>query len=201
MTVTTAVRPATDQAAARRAMIDSQLRVSDVTDAAALGAMGRVAREDFVPLAARDSAYIDRAIPLGDGRALPAPLVHGTMLGEAAPRPADTALVVDCGAGYLAALVEGMAGKVTVLTPAEAASKKGKGGYSLVLVEGAIEQLPAGLAAQLAEGGRIVTGLVVRGVTRLAAGRKVAGAVALLPLAEIGMPVLAEFAAPRRWSF
>ena len=72
---------------------------------------------------------------------------------------------------------------------------------SLILVDGAIEQLPAGLAGRLGEGGRIVTGLVERGVTRLAVGRKVAGEVALLPLAEIGIPVLAEFAAPRRWSF
>jgi protein-L-isoaspartate(D-aspartate) O-methyltransferase len=46
-----------------------------------------------------------------------------------------------------------------------------------------------------------VTGLVERGVTRLAIGRKAAGAVALLPLAEMGIPVLAEFAAPKRWSF
>ena len=51
------------------------------------------------------------------------------------------------------------------------------------------------------ENGRVVTGLAERGVTRLAAGRKVAGDVALLPLAEIGMPVLAEFAAPKGWSF
>jgi protein-L-isoaspartate(D-aspartate) O-methyltransferase len=32
-------------------------------------------------------------------------------------------------------------------------------------------------------------------------GRKVAGQIALQPLAEIGIPVLAEFAAPRSWSF
>lgn len=201
MTVTTAARAATDQAAARRAMIDSQLRVSGVTDSAVLAAMGSLPREDFVPAAARDSAYIDRAIPLGDGRALAAPLVHGMMLSEAAPRAGDTALVVDGGSSYLAALAKLLAGSVTMLSPAEAAAKKGKGAYSLVLVDGAIEHLSPALAAQLAEGGRIVAGLVERGVTRLAAGRKVAGQIALIPLAEIGIPVLAEFAAPKRWSF
>ncbi len=207
MTVTTAARvateksAATDQAAARRAMIDSQLRVSGVTDPVVLAAMGSLAREEFVPAGARDHAYIDRAIPLGDGRALPAPLVHGLILSEAAPRADDIALVVDGGSGYLAALIRPLVGTLTVLSPAEAAAKKGKGAYSLVLVEGAIEQVPAALAAQLAEGGRIVAGLVTRGVTRLAAGRKVAGQIALLPLAEIGIPVLAEFAAPKRWSF
>ena len=39
------------------------------------------------------------------------------------------------------------------------------------------------------------------GVTRLAIGRKAAGQVALLPLAELGIPVLPEFAAPTGWSF
>ncbi len=66
---------------------------------------------------------------------------------------------------------------------------------------GAIEELPAALAAQLSAEGRLVTGLVTRGVTRLAVGRKAAGEVALLPLAELGIPVLPEFAAPKRWSF
>jgi len=69
------------------------------------------------------------------------------------------------------------------------------------VIEGAIEQVPDGLAALLGEGGRLVTGLVERGVTRLAVGRKIAGQLALQPLAEIGIPVLAEFAAPRGWSF
>ena len=61
--------------------------------------------------------------------------------------------------------------------------------------------LPDALAARVEDAGRLVTGLVERGVTRLATGRKAAGAVALLPLAEMGIPVLAEFAAPKRWSF
>ena len=39
------------------------------------------------------------------------------------------------------------------------------------------------------------------GLTRLATGRKAAGEVALLPLAEIGIPVLPEFAARKEWSF
>lgn len=203
---TTAERPApnetgTDFTAARRAMIDSQLRVSGVTQDFVLAAMGRVPREDFVPANARGHAYIDRAIPLGDDHALPAPLVHGLLLREAAPRAEDKALLVDCGAGYLAAMLKPLVGTLTVVSPAEAAAMKGKGGYSLVVIEGAIEQLPDGLSAQLAEDGRLVTGITERGVTRLVQGRKVAGQIALQPLVEIGIPVLAEFAAPRSWSF
>ena len=189
-----------DSSAARRAMIDSQLRVSGVNDEWVLAAMGSVAREDFVPAAARGHAYIDRAVPLGGGRALPAPLVHGRMLSEAAPRADERVLVITGGSDYLAALVRTVAGSVTVV-PADQVAQGFGGDYSLVLIDGAIEQLPAAVVQSLGEGGRIVTGLVERGVTRLAAGRKVAGAVSLLPIADMGIPVLPEFAAPKSWSF
>ena len=199
----TAERPAPhDFTAARRAMIDSQLRVSGVTEDFVLAAMNRVAREDFVPAAARGHAYIDRAIPLGNGRALPAPLFHGRLLAEAVPAADDSVLLVSCGSGYLAALVAPLAGSLAVVDAADAAAMKNKkGGYTLLLIDGAIEVLPDALAGQLAEAGRIVTGLVARGVTRLAVGRKLGGAVSLQPLAEMGIPVLGEFAAPKRWSF
>ena len=162
---------------ARRAMIDSQLRVSGVNDPAVLAAIGRVPREDFVPAAQRDHAYIDRAIPLGDGHFLPAPLCQGLALCEAQLQPGETVLVV-AASGYLAALAAELGATVRTATP-----------------------VPAGLAAQLAEGGRIVTGKVERGVTRLAVGTATAGSVALLSVADIGIPVLPEFAAPTRWSF
>ncbi len=182
-------------------MIDSQLRVSGVNEDFVLTAMNRVPREDFVPAAARGHAYIDRAIPLGNGRALAAPLFHGRLLTEAAPTGDDRVLLVSCGSGYLAALVEPLVGLLDLVDATDAAEKRKKGGYTLLLIDGAIEELPETLAAQLAEGGRIVTGLVTRGVTRLAAGRKLGGTIALLPLAEMGIPVLSEFTAPKRWSF
>lgn len=198
----TADRPiATDFAAARRAMVDSQLRVSGVNEEWVLSVMGTTAREQFLPAAARGHAYIDRAIPLGDGHALPAPLVQGRMLAEAAPTAQDDVLIVSCGSDYLAELVRPLARSVTVVSAADAAAGAVSGEYSLLLVDGAAEQLPAALTDTLVDAGRVVTGLVERGVTRLAAGRKLAGSVALLPLAEIGIPVLAEFAAPKRWSF
>ena len=193
---------AANSGAARRAMIDSQLRVSGVNDPAVLAAIGKVAREDFVPAGARGHAYIDRAIPLGQGRALPAPLVHGMMLSEALPQPGERVLVVTAGSSYLAALVEAMGALVdSVDAAAVAKAKRGAAPYDLVLIDGAIEQLPGALADTLAEGGRVVTGLVLRGVTRLASGRKLGGMVQLVPLAEVGIPVLGDFARTKSWSF
>lgn len=186
---------------ARTAMIVSQLRTSGVNEHWVLNAMAAVAREDFVPAAMRDAAYIDRAIPLENGRFLAAPLFHGKLLAEAAPTQDDKVLLVGEADGYLATLLRPLAGSLTVVDPAEVAGLAGEGGYSLAVIDGAVEELPAAVSAQLADGGRVVTGVVARGVTRLASGLKAAGTVSLLPLIEMGIPALPEFAAPKNWSF
>ena len=192
----------TDSSAARKAMIDSQLRTSGVNEPFVIARMGTVAREDFVPESAKAIAYMDRAVPLGDGKALAAPLVHGKMLAEARPELDDTVLVVENGAGYLAELVKPLVSKVDTKSVEDVASgKKGRKTYTLILVDGAIEQLPSSLAKRLEDNGRIVTGVVERGVTRLASGRMVSGKVVLQPLADIGIPVLHAFDKPKEWSF
>ena len=195
-------RPAGAQSAARKAMIDSQLRTSGVNADFVLARMGSVARESFVPPASAGVAYMDRAIPLGGGRWLAAPLVHGMMLQEARPTSEDKALLVDGGSGYLAELLRPLAGSLDVISPEQALSASRKGGYSLLLIDGAVEQLPDALIKRLADDARIVCGLAEDGVTRLARGRKIAGGqAALLPLAEMGIPVLPEFAKPKAWTF
>lgn len=183
-------------------MIDSQLRTSGINAEWVLRRMSEVPREKFVPEGARGHAYIDRAIDLGNGRRLAAPVVQGMMLQEARPAADDRALVVEGGGGYLAELLRPLVGSLETVTPAEVTAKaRKKGDITLLIIDGAIEQMPDALVARLAEGGRVVTGLVSAGITRLAIGRKAGGEIGLLPLAEIGIPVLPEFAAPRRWSF
>ena len=189
-------------AAARQAMLVSQLRTSGVNAARVLARMGEVPREDFVPASARGVAYMDRAIDLGGGRWLAAPLVQGMMLQEGRPTPSDKALLIDGGSGYLAALLRPLVGSLEVIAPADAVTATRKrGDYTLLLIDGAIEQLPESLTQRLADGARVVCGLLKNGLTRLATGRKAAGEVALMPLAEIGIPMLPEFAAKREWSF
>jgi protein-L-isoaspartate(D-aspartate) O-methyltransferase len=195
-------RPLAGQDAARRAMIDSQLRPSGVNDESVLRRMADVRREDFLPESARGFAYIDRAVALGEGRWLAAPIVQGLMLQEARPSVEDRALVVDGGSGYLAELLRPLVGSLEIVSPASATGKSRKAGaFTLLLVDGAVEQLPEGLVRRLADGARIVTGEIAEGVTRLSVGRKAAGEVALLPVAELGIPALPEFAPPKAWSF
>lgn len=196
MTVLSEPTTAGGYAVARRAMIDSQLRVSGITDARVLAAMGSTPREDFVPNAMRGNAYVDRPLPLPGGKVLNPPLSHGRLLSEARPTSADRALLV--GGGYLAALLAPMVGSLDAVDSLEG---PGRGPFSLIVIDGAIERFPESLTKRLADDGRVVCGLMERGVARLAIGRKAAGAVAFATLGEIDLAPLTDFAAPRAWSF
>lgn len=195
--------------AARRAMIDSQLRTSGVNEEYVLARMIAVPREDFLPTDKASVAYIDRAVMLGTEGHLAAPVFYGKLVLEAAPGPNDRVLVVSGGTGYLAALIGPLVAELTEITAAEAVgltptltpTLTGAGSYSLIVIDGAIEQLPEALAAQLEDGGRIVTGLVLRQVTRLASGRKIAGHLNLQPTEDLGIPVLPAFTVPKGWTF
>jgi protein-L-isoaspartate(D-aspartate) O-methyltransferase len=191
-----------DTSLARRAMIDSQLRTSGVNEEYVLARMMAVPREDFLPTEKAALAYIDRAVTLDAGSALASPLFYGKLLVEAAPAADDRVLVIEGGTGYLAALLRPLVSELVAVSAADAAEGRVAGGpFTLIVIDGAIAQLPEKLAAALAEDGRIISGLVLRQVTRLASGRKVAGRVNLQPIEDLGIPVLHAFDAPKTWTF
>ena len=187
---------------ARRAMIDSQLRTSGVNAPFVLKRMAQVAREDHVPAHARGTAYVDRAIALGDGRWIAAPLFYGAALEEADPLETDCVLLVDGGSGYMAELLRPLVGELTIVSVEDALESGPDGeGANLLVIDGAVEEIPEYLARRLAEGARIVTGIATRGVTRLAVGRHNAGKTSLIPVRDMGIPVLSAFDKPKGWSF
>src|SRR5437773_8918795 len=96
--------PIPDFAAARAAMIDSQLRPQGVADPAVLQAMASVPREQFLPDQARPLAYVDRAVTIGGGRFLAAPAVLGQLLTQMSPMRGQRAVVIGAGTGYSAAV-------------------------------------------------------------------------------------------------
>lgn len=191
-----------DTSPARKAMIDSQLRTSGVNEEFALARMNAVPREDFLPAEKASLAYIDRSVALGDDGHLASPLFYGKALLEAVPTGSDRALVVEGGTGYLAELMRPLVDELTVISASEAASGTAiKGAYSLIVIDGAIEALSESLAGALDEEGRIVSGLLLRGVTRLASGRKIVGHLSLEPVEDLGIPILHAFDKPKGWTF
>lgn len=210
----------TNAAEMRAAMVDSQLRTNDVIDPAIVGAMGAVAREAHVPPALASVAYMDRAIPLGEGRALNAPLVTGRMLVAAMVQPGMRVLIVGAATGYSAACLALLGAEVFALEDAAglaamapantsvswlagplAAGAPDRGLFDRIIVEGAIETLPQAIAGQLVEGGRLVAATRDGAVTRLVQGVKTGGTVALRPFADMDVAPLPGFAAPKGFQF
>ena len=180
---------------ARRVMVASQLRPQGVTDARVLAAMGSVPRQDHVPSGSQAVAYGDRPLRLDDGSPMMPPAELGLLLTRLAPIPGERALVVGGGGGYAAALLRHIGLNVATAADADAYADAGSGPVDLILVEGAIDQLPEGLARRLAPNGRVGAAIVEDGVTRLAIGRAVAGSsggntVGFNSFAEAQVPVL-----------
>ena len=126
--------PVPDFAAARQAMVDSQLRPVGVNDPAVIEAMSAVPREKFVPDEQKPLAYVDRSIPLGDGRALPAPAVLGRLLTAMAALRGERALVVGASTGYSAAVLAKMGLKVTALESSAALAAIARGNLISIMV-------------------------------------------------------------------
>jgi protein-L-isoaspartate(D-aspartate) O-methyltransferase len=211
--------PIPDFAAAREAMVDSQLRPQGVTDEGVLLAMGSIAREKFLPRHTQPLAYVDRAVAMAPGRFLPAPAVLGQLLTQMMPQAGQRALVVGAGTGYSAAVLDAIGLVVTALEsdpelaasgremgldvvegPLDAGWRKGAP-YDQILIDGAVEFLPETIIKQLADGGRLGAGLLDRGVTRLIIGRSAGGAFGYLSIGDAGVPVLPGFTRPRAFTF
>ncbi len=100
-----------DTRAARRQMVDQQIRTWDVLDARVLDALAAIPREAFVPTAYRSVAFADAPLPIGFGQTMLAPKLHGRILQALDVDPADSALEVGTGTGYLAACLTKLAAR------------------------------------------------------------------------------------------
>lgn len=218
----TATADRNDFDTARAAMVASQLRTSGVSDARIVAATAQVARETFLPDAQRAFAYRDRSLPLGNGRAQNPPLATALLLNEARIASGERVLIVGAAGGYAAAVAAHLSGDVTAVESdptlagiARAALGEGVrlvegpladgaadgAPYDVLIVDGAVEALPDALVEQVRPGGRIVSGIADRGVTRLAAGVRTESGHGLAAFADIECAVLPGFDKPRGFKF
>jgi protein-L-isoaspartate(D-aspartate) O-methyltransferase len=170
-----------DFARQRLTMVDTQVRPSDVTKFPIIDAMLAVPREDFVPSARRDLAYVGGPIEIAPGRTLLDARTIAKMLDAADLEPGDAVLEIGCGLGYTTALLAHMVEAVVAVEEDEALAAEAEtvlgahgcdnaavvtgamneghakaGPYDAIMIFGGVEEFPPALADQLKEGGRIV---------------------------------------------
>ncbi|MFK7745499.1 MAG: protein-L-isoaspartate O-methyltransferase [Roseobacter sp.] len=208
----------TDFAARRTMMVDTQVRPSDVTKFPIIDAMLRVAREDFVPAAKREAAYMGENLDLGGARTILEPRTLAKML-DALDLSIDE-LVLDIGSavGYSAAVIAHMAEAVVAVEDDEALASEAQealsdagvdnvvvhvgalsegaeqhGPYDVIVVQGGVMQLPDAIAAQLKEGGRIACLFMDGALGEVRIGRKQNGKISWRMAFNAGAPVLPGF--------
>src|ERR1700757_5330402 len=96
-------------------MLERQLKARGIFDERVLGAMSKVAREDFVALELRDYAYEDRPLTIGCSQTISQPYIVASMLQAAQLRPEDHVLELGTGSGYQTALLAGLTRRVVSL--------------------------------------------------------------------------------------
>lgn len=207
----------------RMAMVSNQLRTTAVNDVRVVDAMRAVPREEYVPAERAAVAYVDTLVPLGGGRLLNSPMATGRLLTEIEAQPGDRALIVGAATGYSAALLARLVSHVVALDedaaliakaravglPANVAVVEGSlaagwatgAPYDLILVDGAVEQVPQTLIDQLADSGRLAAAVIERGVSRLSVGRKAGGAFGMIAFVDAEAAPLPGFARPATFTF
>ena len=170
----------TDFATVREAMVDGQIRPSDVTLYPVIEAMLDVPREDYVPEALREIAYIGDHLPLGERRVVLDARVMGKMLESLDIQPDELVLDIGAGLGLSSALIAHLAEAVVALESDESMAADAEallashdvdnamvekapltegapkhGPYDVIVIEGGVGDVPAALVEQLKTGGRM----------------------------------------------
>jgi protein-L-isoaspartate(D-aspartate) O-methyltransferase len=215
-----------DAAAARRMMVDGQIRTADITNLELLAAMEVVPRELFVPPALAAQAYSDGEIRLGNGRVLLRPMTLAKLIQAANVRPGDNVLDVGCGTGYSSAVLSHLGASVVALEedaalarPAESALAAAgvrqvrfvegplpagwpaAAPFDVILFEGATEVVPNELGGQLKPEGRLAAIFGNGPAGKAIIYRRSEGRLVGRPAFDAAAPVLPGFAAPAAFVF
>ncbi len=168
-------------AAARRRMVEEQIRARGIDNPAVLEAMATVPRHHFVPDRARELAYIDRPLPIENQQTISQPYIVALMTELAQVAPGSKVLEVGTGSGYQAAIMADIGAEVysieiigalaqsarrtlASLGYAKVQVRHGDGyrgwpeqaPFDAILVTAAPPRIPEALLEQLAVGARLV---------------------------------------------
>ncbi len=193
-----------DFSIARTMMVDGQIRPNKVTDPRIIAAMRNVPRERFLPPKLAPLAYVDIEVELAGGRVMAQPMVTARLLQLAELREGERVLVIGAGNGYTAALLAACGVTVVALDDKVGISIPGVtwatgplgagwaagGPYDLILLDGAVAEVPAALAAQLAPNGRLVGVRVSGGIGRAMRGMAVDGSLRMVPMFDCNASML-----------
>ena len=146
----------TDFAAQRATMVESQVRVADVTDYALQDAMRIVPREALLPPDVAYLAYADVEVAYAPGLCLLKPRDVAKLLQAVRPQPGERALAI--AAPYAAAVLAAMGLTVTRLDEGDLTALDDV--WDVIVCEGAVSSVPAAWCASLHLFGRLA--VVVR---------------------------------------
>ena len=216
----------TDFAAARLAMVDCQVRPSDVTAYPIIDAMLSVKKEEFVPPEKRGIAYAGDHIELISGWVVLDGRTLGKLLDAVMVTPDDLVLDLGCGLGYVAAILGRLAATVVAVESedelassaaailaqqdalnvivelgalAEGAPEHGP--YDIVFFEGAVERVPESIIAQIKIGGKIAAIFMDGPTGQARIGVKTANGVTWRRAFDATAPVLDGFSIEKAFEF
>ncbi|QDL90711.1 protein-L-isoaspartate O-methyltransferase [Paroceanicella profunda] len=216
----------TNFAAARTAMVDCQIRPSDVTLYPIIAAMLEVPREKFVPVDLRDVAYVGEHVTIAENRVLLDPRVFAKMLDAVNPGPDALVLDIAPGCGYSSAVLARLAAAVVAVeedpdfarVAAAALSETGadtvmvengphvagaaaQGPFDLVFINGGVEQVPQAIIDQVKPGGQIIAIFVDGPYGQCRVGTCGNASVAWRNVFDATAPVLLGFAKEQEFAF
>ncbi|MEM7631588.1 MAG: protein-L-isoaspartate O-methyltransferase, partial [Pseudomonadota bacterium] len=208
----------TDFTARRTMMVDTQVRPSDVTKFPIIDAMLKVQREDFVPNALREAAYMGENLDLGDGRVVLEPRTLAKMLDALDIDGNELVLDVGAGYGYSSAVIARMAEAVVALeedsrmaadaqdalleagadnvitqTGALTNGAPDHGPYDVIVIQGGVGHVPDTLTDQLKDGGRIAALFVDGALGEVRIGYKLDNTMTWRLAFNAGAPVINGF--------
>ncbi len=110
----------------RARLVEEGVRAEGVSDEEVLEAMREVPRHLFMPQSQRPSAYVNSALPIGQGQTISQPFIVGYMTELLEVGEGDKVLEIGTGSGYQAAVLSEITPRIYTIEIREALGKQAR---------------------------------------------------------------------------